>query len=142
MTTQENNPPPYPGNWEIGIVKRTGPWTVGDIWIDWDAKRYCLQISQAHCNAVGGMHGGAMATFLDGQVFVYQDRAAGDVHTPTISLHVDYLAPAAIGDWLVADVVLVKVTRTMLFTQAIASVGDRAMARSHAIYKNNAGKDF
>jgi acyl-coenzyme A thioesterase PaaI-like protein len=142
MDSQENTPPPIPGDWVKGIVTRTGPWTVGDLWVDWNAKRYCLKVTDAHCNAVGGMHGGAMATFLDGQVFVYQDPQAADSHTPTISLHVDYLAPPVAGDWLVAEVVLVKTTRTMLFSQAIASVGDRAMARSHAIYKNNAGKDF
>ena len=138
MTSSEKVRPPIPGNWETGVVTRTGEWTVGDLWVDWDAKQYCLQITEAHCNAVGGMHGGAMATFMDGQAFVYQDRASRDPHTPTISLHVDYLAPPMVGDWLVASVDLVKTTRTMIFTQAIASVGDRPMARSHAIYKNHA----
>lgn len=142
MTEKENTTPPIPGDWEPGIVTRTGEWTVGDLWVDWKASRYCLQVTGAHCNGVGGMHGGAMATFLDGQAFVFQDRNAADPHTPTISLHVDYLAPPVAGDWLVADVELIKTTRTMIFTQAIARVGDRAMARSHAIYKNHAGKDF
>ncbi|GLK42986.1 MULTISPECIES: PaaI family thioesterase [Novosphingobium] len=141
MSDQDNTPPPIPGNWETGIVTRTGAWTVGQIWVDWEAKRYCLKVSEDHCNGVGGMHGGAMATFLDGQAFVYQDREAADPHTPTISLQVNYLAPPVAGDWLVAEVVLVKTTRTMIFTQAIATVGERVMASSHAIYKNNAGKD-
>lgn len=137
MTSSENVPP-IPGNWETGAVTRTGEWTVGDIWADWNAKRYCIQVTAGHCNEVGSMHGGAMATFLDGQAFVYQDRNANDPHTPTISLHVDYLAPPRPGDWLVAEVELIKTTRTMIFTQAIARVGDRVMSRSHAIYKNHA----
>ena len=142
MTSTPSTPPPIPGDWKTGIITRTGEWSIGDLWVDWAAKRYCIQVTDAHCNAVGSMHGGAMATFMDGQAFVYQDPAAGDPHTPTISLSVDYLAPPVPGDWLVADVLLVKTTRTMLFTQAIAYVGDRAMARSNAIYRNNAGKDF
>jgi len=122
-------------------MTRTGAWTVGRVWVDWAAKRYCLYVSESHCNAVGTMHGGAMSTFLDGQAFVYQDRQGAGHHTPTISLHVDFLEPPCVADWLVAEVILLKTTRTMIFTQAIASVGDRTMASSHAIYKNNAGKD-
>ena len=82
-----------------------------------------------------------MATFLDGQAIAVVDIIAGaSTHIPTISLHVDYLAPPVVGDWLIADVTLVKTTRTMIFTQAIVTVGERAVARAHAIYSNTAGK--
>lgn len=132
----EQTPPPLPGNWVTGIVTRTGDWTVGDLWVDWENRRYALLVGERHCNATGTMHGGAMATFLDGQAFVYQDPQANDQHTPTISLSVDYLARAAPGDWLVAEVALIKKTKTMLFTEAKAYVGTRIVARSSAIYRN------
>lgn len=130
--------PAVDGNWERTFVTNTGPWSVGEIWIDREASRYCLRIRPHHCNATGAMHGGAMATFLDGHgVVVIPLEEDGSNHTPTISLHVDFLAPPVADDWLVADVELIKTTRTMIFTQAIARVGDRVMARSHAIYRNN-----
>lgn len=130
--------PPIAGNWERTFVTNTGPWTIGEIFMDRDASRYCLQIKPEHCNATGPMHGGAMATFLDGHgAVVIPLNEDGSNHTPTVSLHVDFLAPPLPGDWLVADVELVKTTRTMIFTQAIARVGERVMARSHAIYRNN-----
>lgn len=135
--------PPISGNWEPVTVSNTGPWTIGQTWIDCAASSYCIKVEEHHCNAVAAMHGGAVATFLDAQLIAVK-LALPDPgkHTPTISLHVDYLAPVKAGDWLVAQVDLVKTTRTMIFTQAIARVSGRAMARSHAIYRNNAGKDF
>ncbi len=136
MTTGER--PTIAGNWECRAITNTGPWSVGEIWMDCDTPRYCLLIRPEHCNATGSMHGGAMATFMDGHgAVVIPLEADGSNHTPTISLHVDYLAPPMPGDWLVADVECIKTTRTMIFTQAIARVGDRVMARSHAIYRNN-----
>ncbi|WP_439569739.1 PaaI family thioesterase [Sphingopyxis sp.] len=130
--------PAVDGNWERTFVTNTGPWSVGEIWIDRESARYCLLVRPEHCNATGAMHGGAMATFLDGHgIVVIPLEEDGSNHTPTISLHVDFLAPPLAGDWLVAHVELIKTTRTMIFTQAIARVGERVMARSHAIYRNN-----
>ena len=57
-------------------------------------------------------------------------------HSPTISLSLDYLAPAIVGDWVEAQVTLVKTTRTMIFTQAIMTVDGNPVARSTAIYRN------
>ena len=129
------------GDWQPVEVTNGGAWTVGCVWLDFAANRYALRVEAHHCNGLGTMHGGAMATFLDGQAIAVNRLAPdGSNHTPTISLHVDYLAPPAIGDWLVADVTLVKTTRTMIFTQAIVTVGQRAVARSHAIYSNSQGK--
>lgn len=129
------------GDWQPAEVTNGGAWSVGPMWLDQATHRYALLIGPEHCNALGSMHGGAMATFLDGQAFAVVDLAAdGSDHTPTISLHVDYLAPPVAGDWLIAEVVLVKTTRTMIFTQAIVWVGERPVARSHAIYSNSRGK--
>lgn len=141
MSSENEGPPSVPGNWERGIVTRTGEWTVGEIWVDRAAHKYALRVAPRHCNATGKMHGGAMATFLDGQAFVFQDPEARDAHTPTISLSVDFLAPPLIGDWLVAEVELVRKTRSLIVTQALAKVGDRVVARSNMLYSNTQGKD-
>lgn len=124
-----------------GEVTRTGAWTIGPLWIDWASGRYAIKVGAQHCNATGLMHGGAMTTFLDAQAFVVVDELMRETHTPTISLSVDFLAPPRPGDWLVAEVQLVKVTRSMIVSQALAKVGDRVMARSNAIYSNTTGKD-
>ena len=141
MPSPDQQKPPLPGNWQLGEVTRTGAWTVGDLWIDWSAHRYALLIEERHCNETSFMHGGAMATFLDGQAFVVVGDVLKSAHTPTISLSVDFLAPPPLGEWLVAEVELIKVTRSMIVTQALAKIGDRVVARSNAIYSNTQGKD-
>lgn len=141
MAASEPGPPPLAGDWQKGEVTRTGAWSVGDLWIDWATGRYAMQVEERHCNATGMMHGGAMATFLDGQAFVVVEDVMKERHTPTISLSVDFLAPPQSGDWLVAEVQLVKITRSMIVTQALAKVGDRVVARSNVIYSNTRGKD-
>ncbi len=129
------------GDWQPAEVTNTGPWTVGTIWLDRPAGRYAMQIQAHHCNALATMNGGAMATFLDGQAVAVRELAIdGSDHTPTISLHVDFMVPPKAGDWLVADVTLVKMTKSMIFTQAIVTVGERVVARSHAIYSNTQRK--
>ncbi|MCB2049861.1 MAG: PaaI family thioesterase [Novosphingobium sp.] len=140
MTGSVQVSPPLPGNWEAGVVTRTGPWTVGTLCVDWDSCRYAMRVEEHHCNAMDMMHGGAMATFLDGQAFILRLPESAN-HTPTISLSVDFLAPPKVGDWLVATVEHVKTTRSMIVTQALARVGDRVVARSNAIYSNTSGKD-
>jgi len=132
--------PPLAGEWRLGAVTRTGAWTVGDLWVDRATHRYALKVGAEHCNETGRMHGGAMATFLDGQAFVVISDLMQEHHTPTISLSIDFLAPPALGEWVVAEVQLVKITRSMIVTQALAKIGDRVVARSNAIYSNTKGK--
>lgn len=133
--------PPIEGAWDKAKVPRTGAWSIGQLWADWQRGRYCLLVDDRHCNGMGAMHGGAMATFLDGQLFALRLDLPAHTHTPTISLSVDFLAPPKAGEWLVAEVQHVKTTRTMIVTQALAKVGERVMARSSAIYSNSQGKD-
>jgi uncharacterized protein (TIGR00369 family) len=141
MPHQGEQCPPITGDWQRGEVTRTGAWTIGPLWIDWASHRYAIRVEERHCNATGMMHGGAMATFLDGQAFVVVDDALKERHTPTISLSIDFLAPPRLGDWLVAEVQLVKITRSLISSQALARVGDRVVARSNALYSNTQGKD-
>lgn len=141
MTVDAHARPPITGDWEQATVPRTGAWAIGPLWADWSQAHYCLQVRAEHCNGMGMMHGGAMATFLDGQVFILKPDQMARAHTPTITLSVDFLAPPQEGDWLVAEVQHVKTTRSMIVTQALAKVGDRVVARSSAIYSNTQGKD-
>ena len=141
MPTASVAPPPIAGDWQPGSVTRTGAWTVGEVWIDFAAGRYALLVGERHCNETGMMHGGALATFLDGQAFVVIVERLKEAHTPTISLSIDFLAPPLLGDWLVAEVQLIKVTRSMIVSQALAKVGSRVVARSNAIYSNTKGRD-
>ena len=130
--------PPFPGEWTRGELANTGPWSLGQVWLDRANGGMCMMVEPRHCNALGVMHGGAMATFVDAQVLAAPghdyDPAA---HTPTITLSVDYLAPAPAGQWLLMAASVVRRTRTMIFTQALVTIAGEPVARSNAIYRNN-----
>lgn len=134
----DDQAPPVPGNWVVGELAGTGRWSLGKTWVDSGAARLALKVGAEHCNAYGVMHGGAMATFADAQIIAVRTYTGEEAnHTPTITLSVDYIAPASEGSWLVAETTFLRATQTMLFTQAVIRIGERVVARSNAIYRNN-----
>lgn len=139
---QAGDRPPFPGEWVSAELANTGAWTLGPVWLNRTAGGYCLKVGPQHCNALGVMHGGAMATFCDAQMIADPGHEY-DVarHTPTITLTVDYLAPAPADHWILLTGRVLRTTRTLIFTQAEVTVNDEPVARSNAIYRNhpNAG---
>jgi acyl-coenzyme A thioesterase PaaI-like protein len=79
-----------------------------------------------------------MATFADMQIaaIVRSGLIATERHTPTISLSVDYIAPAPLGAWVEANVILIKETKLMIFTQALITANGQPVARANATYRN------
>ncbi|MFT3792221.1 MAG: PaaI family thioesterase [Rudaea sp.] len=108
----------------------------GPVYVDQANCRLGFFVTALHLNPFGACHGGAMATFADMQVVAIKGRnRGGRVHSPTISLSIDYLAPVLAGNWVQAEVMLAKTTSTMLFTQALISADGSLVARSSAIYR-------
>ena len=91
-------------------------------------------VMEHHLNPLNTCHGGAIATFADYQIEAVQQVINLEVSTPTISLSVDYLSPALLGDWLECTVKLQKQTGRMIFTSAEISTDRTLIARSTAIY--------
>lgn len=112
---------------------------LGDVFVDRAGGRLLMRPTDALGNPVGTIHGGAIATFADAQIAAVRRGAEeGRPHSATISLSIDYLAPARPGEWLEMRVTLVRTTRTMFFTQALILSGGEPVARSTAIYNNKA----
>lgn len=99
--------------------------------------RLGLRVGRRHINPHDTCHGGILATFADMQVYVsqQQEEELRGMLLPTISMTIDYIAPAVFGDWLEGHTTLLRQTRSTLFQQTLAMVGDRVVFRSSAIYK-------
>lgn len=111
----------------------------GPVYLHRDGGRLGFRVASHHLNPVGGCHGGAMATFADMQIAAVRPGLGTEAgHMPTISLSVDYLAPARLDTWVEAAVSLVKLTRTLAFTQALITANGEPVARSSGIYRNYA----
>ena len=95
-----------------------------------------FRVAPHHLNLFGRCHGGALAMLADYQLAPL--RIAGVEPSrgfaPTLSLQVDYLAAANLGDWVEAECTLQRATGRYLFTQALMSNAQGPVARSSAIY--------
>ena len=93
-----------------------------------------LYVLDRHCNSFGLMHGGMIATFLDGLLAAQAHHASGKVGV-TIQLSIDYLRMAREGDWLQGDAHATRKAGELVFVEGrvFTSAGD--VARAHAIFK-------
>jgi acyl-coenzyme A thioesterase PaaI-like protein len=111
--------------------------TLGAIFRNAATRRLGWRVGAEHANPVGVCHGGALATFADAQIVALRGSTDDwDVHTPTITLTTEYLAPIPVGAWVEAEVVIDRATRTLIFSRANFTVDGEAVGRSTAIYRN------
>ena len=105
----------------------------------WANERLLLgfRVGEHHSNLGGVLHGGMLATFADSLLpyaAMYQ-ALGGRRFLPTISLQIDYLAPAAIGAWVQGDAEVLRMTRNMVFMQGMITADDTPIARVSGIFK-------
>jgi len=95
-----------------------------------------LYLDERHLNYSRGAHGGLLATIADMQGAAVRAMAnLGDAATPTVSLSIEFIAPAPSGAWLELHSYVTGKTKTMLFSRAELIHGDRVIAHTTGIYK-------
>ncbi|MBX3573591.1 MAG: PaaI family thioesterase [Mesorhizobium sp.] len=99
--------------------------------------RLGLRVGRRHINPHDTCHGGVIASFADMQVYVGQQQEATlrRMLLPTISMNIDFISPAALGDWLEGNSILLRHTNSLLFQQTVGTVGERVVFRASCIYK-------
>jgi acyl-coenzyme A thioesterase PaaI-like protein len=58
---------------------------------------------------------------------------------PTVNMTCDFVAPARVGDWVEGRPELVRVTRSLLFTNIYLTVGEEKILRASSIAKIPSG---
>ena len=98
--------------------------------------RIGFRVEPRHLNLFGRCHGGALAMLADYQLAPLRISGVEPSRggAPTLSLQVDYLNGAHLGDWVEAECTLHRASGRYLFTQALMSNGEGPVARSTAIY--------
>ena len=88
----------------------------------------------------GLLHGGLIAALADnamglscGQALVRDGLASTGL--VTVSLGVDYLGKAQIGDWLAVDTEFVRTGRNLCFAGARVTANGEPIARAHATFR-------
>jgi len=109
-----------------------------------------LRVAEPHCNARGFAHGGLVSALADNAMGLSAVAAAsaarsttppGEAAHPspsgavTVSLVLDFIDSARIGDWLVFTPRVLRHGRTLAFTECHAEVDGRLVARASATFR-------
>jgi uncharacterized protein (TIGR00369 family) len=113
----------------------TDPWE--PIWARTagDAVVLGLRVGDAHTNSRGFVHGGLISALADNAMGLACGRRTGQPGMVTVSLSVDFLAPALKGQWLEFDTVFVKPGTTLCFAQAFVTADGQPCAKASAVFR-------
>jgi uncharacterized protein (TIGR00369 family) len=95
-----------------------------------------LRLAKAHSNARGLIHGGLIASPADNSMGYSCAQATGWITSfVTVSLAVDYLGSARIGQWLAVECEVIKTGSTLCFAQSLIKADDTVIARASATFR-------
>jgi uncharacterized protein (TIGR00369 family) len=100
--------------------------------------QFGFRVEMRHTNPMQICHGGMMATFCDMLLPLSVHRKSSDVgmrFLPTISLQIDYLAPAPLGAWVQGEAQVLRTTRSLVFAQGLVEADGTPVARVSGIFK-------
>lgn len=96
-----------------------------------------FEVRREHCNPVNSCHGGWLSAFLDMQMplIAIRDHDIRNCFLLTVSLSLDYLAPAPIGAWVEGSATVLRCTRSLVFIQGLVSSSQVLLMRGSGVYK-------
>ena len=123
-----------PANMPAGFIEANGPL----FWKDQDGYLiFGIRIEPRHTNAAGNLHGGMLMTFVDMQLnsaLNYQLETG--LFIPTVSVTVDFLNPAFVGEWIQGRTEILKRGGSTVFCECrIAKEDGTLIGRASGIFK-------
>ena len=95
-----------------------------------------LRLARPHTNARGLIHGGLIAALADNAMGYSCAQATGwTTSFVTISLAVDFIGSAGIGQWLAVESEVIKTGSTICFAQSLIKADDIAIARASGTFR-------
>lgn len=95
-----------------------------------------LWLAKPHTNQRGFVHGGLIAALADkamGHSCGHQLRGA--VSLVTVSMGIDFIASAEIGQWLTVETDVIKTGGTLCFAQCFVKANGAPIARANATFR-------
>ena len=102
-----------------------------------DAVVIGLRLAKVHTNSRGYAHGGLISALADNAMGLSCGAKLGETARGllTVSLSVDFVGRAAIGDWLTFETNYVKPGEAICFAQSFVKAGDQVVARASATFR-------
>jgi uncharacterized protein (TIGR00369 family) len=95
-----------------------------------------LRLAKTHTNARGLIHGGLIAALADNTMGYSCAQATGwTTSFVTISLAVDYVGTANIGQWLAVECEVIKTGSTICFARSLICADDLVIARANGTFR-------
>jgi uncharacterized protein (TIGR00369 family) len=95
-----------------------------------------LRLATPHTNARGLIHGGLIASLADNAMGYSCAQAMGWTFSlVTISLAVDYVGSANLGQWLAVECEVIKTGSTICFAQSLIKADDVVIARANGTFR-------
>jgi len=95
-----------------------------------------LRLAKAHTNARGLIHGGLIASLADNAMGYSCAQATGwTTSFVTVSLAVDYVGSAKVGQWLVVECEVIKTGSTLCFAQSLIKADGAVIARANGTFR-------
>lgn len=94
-----------------------------------------LRAAEQHANSRGFVHGGLLTALADNAMGLSCAQAlGGDARLVTVSLAIDFLGTARLGQWIEVDTHFVKTGRRLCFAQAFVLADGAPCARANATF--------
>ena len=95
-----------------------------------------LRLAKPHTNARGLIHGGLIASLADNAMgYSCAQATAWSTSFVTVSLAVDYVGSAEIGQWLAVECEVIKTGSTICFAQALIKADEVVIARANGTFR-------
>jgi uncharacterized protein (TIGR00369 family) len=94
-----------------------------------------LRLDTPHTNSRGLAHGGLMTALTDNAMGLSCARKlGGGARLVTVSLSIDFIAPAQVGQWLAIETDVIKVGGTLCFAQCFVTADGANCARASGTF--------
>ena len=95
-----------------------------------------LRLAKPHTNSRGLIHGGLIAALADNAMgYSCGQTMGGQSSLVTISLAVDFIGSAQIGQWLAVESEVIRTGHTICFAQSLIKADDAVIARANATFR-------
>ena len=95
-----------------------------------------LRLATPHTNAHGFVHGGLIAALTDKAMGHSCGYKMGGGHSlVTVSMAIDFISSAQIGQWLTVETDVIKTGATLCFAQCLVSADGATIARANGTFR-------
>jgi acyl-coenzyme A thioesterase PaaI-like protein len=134
--------PPVDGAWRLfdgggSFIQLVGPVYATRAGLETcEPIRFGFRVGPQHCNVRMVCHGGMLATFLDvALACTFRELPGVSGSLPTVSMTLDYLAPALLGTWIDSRVTVSKLGRSIGFAHTLLMGPSGPVLRGSGVYK-------